>query len=168
VGSKWERPSVLEGKTVRVVSELGRLYITVNTDGDGRVREVFIHLGKAGTHISSLVEALGRVISVALQYGVPVDVIIEQLRGIKSGMGLRQEGGGVVFSVPDGVGYGLELVLGRGSGGQCKVGSDEVDVGDKGVDVRGRVVDLCPECGGGLVKVGNCHSCLDCGYSTCF
>lgn len=156
VKEEFERPEIMKGDTVRARTSLGNLYVTVNyqQQGDTKiVREVFIHLGKAGTHINSLTEALGRIISIALQHGTPIASIIKQLQGIKSGDGVRQPSGQVTLSVPDTVAYALELVLGI----------------DRRSEKNGiAVYDICSQCGGVLVKIGSCITCLQCGYSTCY
>lgn len=156
VPARYERPDILKGETVRARTPLGKIYVTVNYQQQGAtriVREVFIHLGKTGTHINSLMEALGRVISIALQYGVPINEIISQLQGIKSGDGIKQASGHVTFSVPDTVAYALEMALGI----------------DRRQDKNGALVyDVCNQCGGVAVKIGSCITCLQCGYSTCY
>jgi len=156
VPTRYERPDILKGETVRARTPLGKIYVTVNYQQQGAtrtVREVFIHLGKTGTHINSLMEALGRVISIALQYGVPINEIISQLQGIKSGDGIKQASGHVTFSVPDTVAYALEMALGI----------------DRRQDKNGALVyDVCNQCGGVAVKIGSCITCLQCGYSTCY
>ncbi|MEM0238539.1 MAG: adenosylcobalamin-dependent ribonucleoside-diphosphate reductase [Ignisphaera sp.] len=156
VPTRYERPDILKGETVRARTPLGKIYVTVNYQQQGAtrtVREVFIHLGKTGTHINSLMEALGRIISIALQYGVPINEIIRQLQGIKSGDGIKQASGHVTFSVPDTVAYALEMALGI----------------DRRQDKNGALVyDVCNQCGGVAVKIGSCITCLQCGYSTCY
>lgn len=153
---KFKRPARLLGETMKVKSGMGNLYVTVNYENEGekrKIREVFIHLGKAGTQVNALVEALGRILSVALQHGVPAGELIKQLQGIKAGEGVRQEDGVVTFSVPDAVAYAIESVA-------------QIDRRENHTDVA--VYDLCHECGGVLVKIGSCVTCLNCGYSTCY
>ena len=53
-------------------------YITVGLYDDGKPGEVFITMAKEGSTISSLMEAIGVMMSVALQSGVPVDTIIRK------------------------------------------------------------------------------------------
>lgn len=72
-----ERPDTLTGPTIRKQTSCGYLYITYNTS------EVFARLGKSGGCAASQTEALGRLISIALRYGVPLREITTQLRGIQ-------------------------------------------------------------------------------------
>src|SRR3990172_2818357 len=64
---KMNRPDVLVGKTIRLRTSCGWIYITHNT------HEVFINLGKAGGCAATQTEAIGRLISLALQYHIPIE-----------------------------------------------------------------------------------------------
>jgi ribonucleoside-diphosphate reductase alpha chain len=79
---KRQRPSMLRGRTVKMNSPLGDLYVTINEDQNGRPFEVFCTLGKAGGAAMADSEAIGRLISLALRSGIPITAVREQLRGI--------------------------------------------------------------------------------------
>jgi len=53
-------------------------YITVGLYEDGRPGEVFITMAKQGSVISGLVDAFATSISVGLQYGVPLEVLVNK------------------------------------------------------------------------------------------
>lgn len=166
------RPLITKGKTFKLQTEMGSLYVTINEDDVGLL-EVFVHLGKSGSSSMAFTEAIGRLISLALRSGVSPSAIIKQLKGIKSSTPVRQENGEVVFSVPDAIAKALEkyihggkqlellenkkplsfIVTGREEG---RNGAGESEVGD-----------VCPECGGVLVFMEGCYICRDCGYSRC-
>ncbi len=57
-----------------------RGYLTVGVYPDGRCGEIFGRVGQTGTFASGLLEAFCKSISVALQYGVPLDEIIHDFR----------------------------------------------------------------------------------------
>ena len=57
-----------------------RGYLTVGVYPDGRCGEIFGRVGQTGTFASGLLEAYCKSISVALQYGVPLDEIIHDFR----------------------------------------------------------------------------------------
>ena len=65
-----------------------RYVATVSRFADGRLAEIFISNAKAGSHSDSAAKDSAVVCSIALQYGVPVDVIRKALlrdsRGIAS------------------------------------------------------------------------------------
>src|SRR3990172_2124487 len=98
---------LLRGTTRRVDTPLGTLYVTITEDDRGQPFEVFMSLGKAGGALMADVEALGRMISLALRSGIPIKEIHRQLRGISSdrvtGLGPNK-----VMSVPDAIGIALE------------------------------------------------------------
>jgi ribonucleoside-diphosphate reductase alpha chain len=56
-------------------------FLTAGVYPDGHVGEVFVRLGKQGSTLSGMADALGIVTTLALQYGVPLPVIVERLRG---------------------------------------------------------------------------------------
>src|SRR6476661_4064433 len=104
---KRSRPELLRGATRRLETPLGTLYVTITEDDRGQPFEVFMSLGKAGGALMADVEALGRLISLALRSGIPMKEIYRQLRGISSdrviGLGPNK-----ILSVPDAVGIAIE------------------------------------------------------------
>ncbi|MFK7961283.1 MAG: adenosylcobalamin-dependent ribonucleoside-diphosphate reductase [Phycisphaerales bacterium] len=53
-------------------------YLTVGLYDDGRPGELFIVMSKEGSTIGGLMDSLGTAISVALQYGVPVESLVKK------------------------------------------------------------------------------------------
>ncbi|MHC5023308.1 MAG: TSCPD domain-containing protein, partial [Planctomycetota bacterium] len=53
-------------------------YLTVGLYEDGRPGELFITMSKEGSTIGGLMDSLGTAISVALQYGVPVESLVKK------------------------------------------------------------------------------------------
>ena len=96
---KKDRPEKLEGKTHRIETNAGRLFLTVNRDKKGPF-EVVVRIGKAGSDLSVLCEAVGRLVSLSLRHGIPVEHVVKQLSGV----------GGEMFipTVPDAIGKVLE------------------------------------------------------------
>ncbi|HXX94033.1 MAG TPA: adenosylcobalamin-dependent ribonucleoside-diphosphate reductase, partial [Planctomycetota bacterium] len=76
-------PDEAGGSRYRYPTNLGNAYITITDDPRGP-REVFTNLGKCGSDVSSLAEALSRVISTSLGYGVPPEEVARQLLDITS------------------------------------------------------------------------------------
>src|SRR5207249_10996245 len=70
--AKRSRPDLLKGSTRRVETPLGTMYVTITEDDKGQPFEVFISLGKAGGALMADVEAIGRLISLALRSGIPL------------------------------------------------------------------------------------------------
>jgi ribonucleoside-diphosphate reductase alpha chain len=169
------RPSVTRGKTFKMLTEMGSLYITINEDDFG-LFEIFVHLGKSGSSSMAFTEAIGRLISLALRSGVSPKAIIKQLKSIKSTSPVRQENGDVVFSVPDAIAKALERyiqggkqleLLNRNNGVLTFIPSLSTPSKTNG-NVQDEIeADLCPECGGVLVYLEGCFMCRDCGYTKC-
>lgn len=107
IPDKFKRPRVMIGETVRIqYGAEASLFITLNRSSDGSLREVFITTRSAN---ASICEALGRLISKGLQYGIPVGKLASQLRGVGG------EASEVSFmdgrkykSIPDAIGCVLE------------------------------------------------------------
>jgi ribonucleoside-diphosphate reductase alpha chain len=76
-----KRDKVLNGSTTKIKTGCGSLFITVNIKKDIPY-EVFLRMGKSGGCASASCEALGRVISLALQSGVEPKSLIKNLSGV--------------------------------------------------------------------------------------
>lgn len=95
---------VIRGTTTKY--ELGWVegYITVNCFPNGQPGEVFLHgAGKDGSTISGLMDLIAILISVGLQYGVPLNVITTFMRGMTF-----EPNGIEAKSIPDLIGTFLE------------------------------------------------------------
>lgn len=96
-----DRPKVLEGKTHKVTTGCGNLYISINQDGD-RVFEVFAKLGKSGGCSACQTEALTRTISIGLRAGVELDEYYHTLKNISCNMPTFADGVKIA-SCPDAI-----------------------------------------------------------------
>lgn len=145
------RPEVLTGKTVRMESPLGRMYVTI-TEEDGEPQEVFIAVSKAGASVAADMEAVGRLASLALRSGIPATDLYKQLRGISTdkavGFGLNK-----VLSGPDAIAQALAKVYPKVLNGYAP-DEEEHQL-------------PCPECGTTMLFEGNCWHCSVCGFSNC-
>jgi ribonucleoside-diphosphate reductase alpha chain len=104
---KIKRPDVLPGWVVRKETACGRIYVTV-THLNGRIIEVFATLGKSGGCASSNTEGMTRSASLGLRYGVPVDEIIKNLKGIQCPSPVMFPENARVLSCSDAIGRALE------------------------------------------------------------
>jgi ribonucleoside-diphosphate reductase alpha chain len=179
------RPELLHGTTRRVETPLGTLYVTITEDDRGQAFEVFMSLGKAGGALMSHVEALGRVISLALRSGVPISQIRRQLRGISSdrviGLGPNK-----VLSVPDAVGIAIDRYLLEKDGIQQELlpkpteqlngelvespSLSQVNTAGEQTVLGGMQQTLsgaCPDCSSQLEFAEGCMKCHVCGFSEC-
>ena len=149
---KRRRPSMLSGRTMKVESPLGDLYVTINEDDKGKPFEVFCTVGKAGGAAMADSEAIGRLISLSLRSGIPITAVRDQLRGISCdravGVGPQK-----VLSAPDAIAQAIERYLAEKEGVQEML-PIEVPVtvrGGAGVAGQGEyVVDHTAQTLGGL------------------
>ncbi len=102
------RPMILHGSTYEVDTPVGKAFITINTNGGNQPSELFINVGKAGSDVTAMAEALGKVISLTLRMASPV-APIERVHKIASMLigigGARSLGFGEnrIRSLPDAV-----------------------------------------------------------------
>ncbi len=148
------RNVTLKGFTDKIKTSRGSLYVTVNTIND-RPIEVFANIGKSGGDVSALSEAIGRLISIALQNGVDVRNIINTLINITGAQPIWSNGR-LIKSVPDAIAQVLKEHF-----QQKETKAEETH---KQVTLSG---EECPECGSMLEIVEGCAVCRNCGYSRC-
>src|SRR5690606_25945749 len=67
VVTKRPRPAMLTGSTYRKETPLGTAYITLNSDENKEPFEVFLNVGKAGSEVAAVSEAIGRLMSLVLR-----------------------------------------------------------------------------------------------------
>src|SRR3989344_159366 len=162
-----DRAYKLSGTTYKVLTPQGRAFITINKNDDGSPFEVFANVGKAGSDVTALSEALGRLISGWLRGSndklKTLKEIVVQLIGIG---GARSVGFGAkrVSSVPDAV----AKVLAEEYGVQIRSnGSNLVEENKREVSVFS-YINMCPECGNSsLIQQEGCSKCIECGFSVC-
>jgi len=105
--AKRARPDKLRSTSMRKETPLGTMFVHISEDDRNQPFDVFLNLGKAGGSAMADAEALGRLVSLALRSGIPLQEIIRQLRGISSDRAVGL-GPNKVLSMPDAVGIALE------------------------------------------------------------
>ncbi len=76
-----DRPQTTHGHTKVIKTGCGKLYLT-EASADS-YQEVFTKLGKSGGCAASFLDGVGRLITFALNAGVPKDTIIQAFMGIQ-------------------------------------------------------------------------------------
>jgi ribonucleoside-diphosphate reductase alpha chain len=102
------RPNMVEGSYLSNRYAVGKTYITINHDENKQPFEVFITVGKSGSDVAAMADALGRMISLnlringALSPRERIRQVVAQLIGIG---GARSVGFGEnkVRSLPDAI-----------------------------------------------------------------
>jgi len=188
------RPTRLEGATYKMVTPIGHTFVTINNDSHGSPFEVFITIGKSGSDVSAMAEALGRLISLNLRSlngavapKEKVKRVVDQLVGIG---GSRAVGFGEnrVRSLPDAVAkilsmhYGLKVPAVNGTVEKITNGTNltnETNVinGEEQQALQPlpfaeqkaeTLMDICSECGSAALALEEgCRKCYSCGYSEC-
>ncbi len=158
------RPSILSGTTTKLNTGQGSLYITINTDDNNHPVEVFANIGKSGGDTAALSEAIGRLISIALQKNVKVEEICKTLIGI-TGSRPVWNNGILVKSVPDAIGQILMERFGTKNNPTKK--SLQTDLKKDSPQFQEISGPECPECGSTMETEGGCSVCRVCGYSHC-
>lgn len=191
-----KRPDVMSGKTYKIKSGYGNLYITVNRDDKGVPFEVFATIGKSGGFFQEQTEAICRLISRSLRSGVKVEEIINDLKGIRGPMPTMTNKG-TILSLPDAIGKILEEDVsgnGNGNGSHTVAGAAQVPLVGKADESRIAMTFIkepmkeivseiakadqrpiadfgmmpgCPECGAALKLAEGCMTCTSCGFSRC-
>ncbi len=156
------RPRKLSGTTYEWETPLGKAFITVN-EFKGEPIEVFINIGKAGSDIAAMSEALGRLATLFLKHAglksgdEKVHMLVKHLSDIGGstsvGFGINR-----ISSVPDALAKTLKLHV-------------EDNKRSHGIDITiniGQGMDICPTCGvAALAREEGCYVCKFCGYSKC-
>lgn len=191
-----QRPYMVKGSTYKMNTPVGTAFITINEDEYGDPLEVFINVGKAGSDVAAMAEALGRSISTALKFRGEVSArekareFAEQLSGIG---GRRSIGFGPtkIKSLPDAVAGAISVHYDLGINGyhnspslfgarnlksdsQTEVLASAPHVNEKQQEslflhaTQEKPGDICPTCGAGaLVFEEGCSKCHACGHSEC-
>ncbi|OHA64529.1 MAG: ribonucleoside-diphosphate reductase, adenosylcobalamin-dependent [Candidatus Wildermuthbacteria bacterium RIFCSPLOWO2_01_FULL_48_29] len=167
-----KRPEVMMGKTYRMKTGYGNLYITINDDEAGKPFEIFATIGKSGGFFQEQSEAICRLSSLAMRAGIRVEEVIGDLKGIRGPMPIFTEKG-TVLSLPDAIGRVLEEhvtgirqiedILERPEKQEVFAFAKE---GDPSMADFG-FMPGCPDCGAQLVMAEGCISCKGCGFSRC-
>ncbi len=164
-------------------------YITAGTYDDGQPGEIFITMSKEGSTISGLMDSFATAISMALQYGVPLRVLVDKFSHMRfepSGF-TKNPDIPMAKSIMDYIFRWLATKFLDGDA-QQEVGIVKPEVAEethlkKMVSIashppRGGApvssissvtsVDLqdappCPDCGAIMIRSGACYKCMNCG-----
>lgn len=181
-----KRPAITTGRTIKMETGCGHLYVTINEDENGLV-ELFATMGKAGGCAASQIEAISRLISLALRSNLDPQSIIRQLKGIRCPnpspffLGTQR-----TFSCADAIAKALEIYIDekdqlfKDSNLSLKPKLDiniksnsepklqQVKFEYKNDENNNKeIAGVCPECGSPLYYSEGCATCYNCGFSKC-
>ncbi len=145
------RPKTLQGRTIKMETGCGTLYVTINEDQEGFF-ELFNTMGKAGGCAASQSEAIGRLVSLAWRNGISTEEIVKQLSGICCHKHIGV-GNDKILSCADAIARAINEYA-----DPTWKRRDEMPYFMRGA---------CIVCGGQLEPEGGCFVCRSCGYSDC-
>jgi ribonucleoside-diphosphate reductase alpha chain len=156
VASPYLRPDSVFGVTQRKRTKHGHAFVTVNFAEDNGPIEAFVQVGRASSDIAEWAEGYGRLISLALRYGISKDTIAEQLTGV----------GGYSKMQPS-ISTAVAEALKEASLGAVPT---EARLPEVPVDTASSkfTPEICTQCGSGaFVREEGCMKCQVCGNSKC-
>ncbi|WP_135228819.1 adenosylcobalamin-dependent ribonucleoside-diphosphate reductase [Deinococcus fonticola] len=175
----YERPTRLQGITDMVkltdpTSGHRRSFLVTVNHLNQKPVEVMVISGRAGDEANADSEALGRVVSIALQYGVPARAIIKTLRGINGGL-YGSYNGRLVGSKADLIAVALDTFQKDMEAAQLPpLAGGSIDTPaptsttTHGVSTDGMQRERCPVCEEkAVIREEGCLKCQACGYSKC-
>jgi ribonucleoside-diphosphate reductase alpha chain len=158
-------------------------YIHVGQYDDGQPGEIFIKIAKEGSTVSGLMDTIGILTSMALQYGVPLEVLVDKFSHV------RFEPSGFTKNPDIPIAKSLIDYIFRYLGARFLsaehrshigiVGSEPVQedapasvAGDRAPAVGAlgfspqSDAPSCHDCGAIMVRNGSCYKCLNCGATS--
>jgi ribonucleoside-diphosphate reductase alpha chain len=162
-------------------------YIHVGQYDDGTPGELFIKIAKEGSTIAGLMDTIGILASMALQYGVPLEVLVSKFSHVRfepSGFTKNPEIpiakslidyifrflGSRFLSSEQRTDVGLEATEREGAEPQDvladgRAGERAPTVGALGFSPQADAPS-CSDCGAIMVRNGSCYKCLNCGATS--
>ena len=168
-------------------------YITVGMYEDGTPGEIFIVMSKEGSTISGVMDAFATAVSLALQYGVPLKVLVDkfthtrfepsgftnnkQIPIAKSIMDYIFRWLALKFLPDEAMNYSslVETPTSTQEAIENSVieqpesiekSSNSIEQTEKMIFVSQADAPLCPECGSIMVRSGSCYKCFECGSTS--
>jgi ribonucleoside-diphosphate reductase alpha chain len=166
-------------------------YITVGMFEDGLPGELFITMSKEGSTISGLMDSLATSVSIALQYGVPLKVLVDKFSHARyepSGftnnpdIPIAKSASDYIFrwlgmkfikeqasaSEPSGITLSAETAkkpITILTAAAVKAAS-VIERNEKAVFQSQADAPPCHECGSIMIRSGSCYKCLECGSTS--
>jgi len=153
-------------------------YITVGMYDDGQPGEIFLVMAKEGSAISGLMDSFATAISLALQYGVPLKVLIDKFSHVRFEPSGHTGNSEIPYakSIVDYIFRWLaSKFLTREE--QVHTGVHVADMAPSSPDTLEPLNDIrsmyalddaptCAACGSIMVRNGSCYKCMNCGETS--
>ena len=154
-------------------------YITVGMYEDGTPGEIFVVIAKEGSVVSGLMDCFATAVSLTLQYGVPLKVLVNKFAHT------RFEPSGFTKNSQIPIAKSLSDYIFRWLASKFLTKEEQAEVGvlvnnpptdsddqtqeeeDKSFAFAAQEdAPPCPECGSIMVRNGSCYKCLNCGATS--
>jgi ribonucleoside-diphosphate reductase alpha chain len=159
-------------------------YLHVGFHDDGTPGEIFIKMAKEGSTVSGLMDTVGVLTSMALQYGVPLEVLVAKFGHVRfepSGFTKNPD----IPMAKSLIDYVFRFLATRFLGREAAEGAEPVGRTEPSRPVlevvrtppkRAAVENItfdpqadapsCPDCGSLMVRNGSCYKCFNCGATS--
>ena len=129
-------------------------YLTIGVYEEGSPGEIFIHMSKEGSTISGLMDAFATSVSVALQYGVPLDHLIKKFSHMRfEPAGFTGNSAVPIAKSPiDYIFRWIEQEFNKEEEPQISESFDDSP--------------SCSDCGSIMKRSGSCYTCTECGSTS--
>ena len=148
-------------------------YLTVGMYDDGTPGEIFVVMAKQGSVVSGLMDTVATSISLALQYGVPLKVLVDKFSHS------RFEPAGFTNNPQIPIAKSIVDYIFRWLGQKFLTVEDQPQLEKAAPVTSMQMEDMekqvfqtqadappCPECGSIMVRNGACYKCLNCGTTS--
>jgi len=169
---KEELQNVSNANVTKVTINGHSLRIIESLYSDGRLGEIFLPVYKETSEVQSLFNAIAVLTSKCLQYGVPLEELVETFTnygGVLSGFVSGHEKIKSCTSALDFIfsHLGKKYLDGESEKTHVGIKTNKNSLEPKTVEVTGnKEKEICKECGGlSLVRTGSCRTCSRCGFN---
>ncbi|NIO04147.1 MAG: vitamin B12-dependent ribonucleotide reductase [Proteobacteria bacterium] len=180
-GSPYRRRLPDERKSLTHKFSIGNHegYITVGMYDDGTPGEIFVVIAKEGSVVSGLMDSFATAVSLTLQYGVPLKILVNKFAHA------RFEPSGFTKNPQIPIAKSLSDYIFRWLASKFLTKEEQAEVGvliesaSEGLhsDTEGgggaglsyaaqEDAPPCPDCGSIMVRNGSCYKCLNCGATS--
>jgi len=169
IDSIESRPSDLNGKTFKIESACGSMYVTINLD-NGDIFEIFANSGKSGSCSAAMTDALTKMISISLRAGVPAIEILDRLDNIRCPKSNSHK------SCPEAIAEAMRRLMREENMEVDEQELEDAQIYDNNWETEityettiTQTTDTCPECDSPQYNPASegCAICPACGYSPC-
>jgi ribonucleoside-diphosphate reductase alpha chain len=154
VPEKIKCPDELDAKRYKVETPAGPLYMEVGRDADTMYPiETILNISKSGSSINAVAEALGKMVSKALQHRMDPYEVIDTLKNIGGGDSITWWRGKSIKSIPDALAKVLDVYI-----KEHVINKEELTKEQK-EQTELSSEETCPVCGEKRIVQEGCSSC---------